>query len=112
MTGSTVVTWASCAVAAGLAASAAASTNPIDERGKTVMSYSLKAASARDGIASPPPPATAIPALSDRRRTEAGDRGMTAASDLERGLPIRSTSPATAVLQATNLPRMQTTVEQ
>src|SRR3546814_12971211 len=70
MTGSTVVTWASCAVAAGLAASAAASTNPIDERGKTVMSYSLKAASARDGIASPPPPATAIPALSDRRRTE------------------------------------------
>src|SRR3546814_1192420 len=83
MTGSTVVTWASCAVAAGLAASAAASTNPIDERGKTVMSYSLKAASARDGIASPPPPATAIPALSDRRRTEEGDRGMTAGSDRE-----------------------------
>src|SRR3546814_4780749 len=84
MTGSTVVTWASCAVAAGLAASAAASTNPIDERGKTVMSYSLKAASVRDGIASPPPQATAIPALSDRRRTEEGDRGMTAGSDLER----------------------------
>src|SRR3546814_10891445 len=66
------------------------------------MSYSLKAASARDGIASPPPPATAIPALSDRRRTEEGDRGMTAGSDLERGIPIRSISRAIAVLQAIN----------
>src|SRR3546814_14851199 len=82
--------------------SAAASTNPIDERDKTVMSYVLKAASARDSIASPPPPATAIPALSDRRRTEEGDRGMTAGSDLERGIPIRSISRSIAVLQALN----------
>src|SRR3546814_2977601 len=66
------------------------------------MSYSLKAASARDGIASPPPPATAIPALSDRRRTEEGDRGMTAGRDLERGIPIRSISRAIAVLQSIN----------